>query len=75
MIIDYLESQKIAELDPSFMAIIMAAARKADTINLRMLQTCWPEIVEEFKKRYNAPGGALDDADRRFLNRTAMERK
>lgn len=46
--------------DPPFAAIIMAAARKADTDNLRKLEQCWPGIVQELRERYNAPGGLLE---------------
>lgn len=67
MIFDYLESLKLSKGDPSFSAIIMAAARKADTINFQKLQMCWPEIVEELRQRYNAPGGALDEYDFKYL--------
>lgn len=47
-------------LDPSFAALIMAAARKADTNNLERLGQAFPEIVSEFRSRYNAPGGVLE---------------
>lgn len=57
---DYLMSKKVSEIDPSFVALIMAAARKADTNNLERLGQAFPEIVSEFRSRYNAPGGVLE---------------
>lgn len=56
---DYDKSRRIAADDPPFAALIMAAARKADTRNLALLERSFPEIVDELKERYNAPGGVL----------------
>jgi len=39
----------------------MAAMRKADTQNLGRLQLAFPEIWDEFKKRYNARLGVLPE--------------
>lgn len=55
-IIDYKESLKIAANDYSFRALIMAAMRKADTRNITLLRTYWPEIWEELYELYNTPG-------------------
>ena len=57
---DYLQSKDLSTLDPSFAALIMAAARKADTNNLERLEQAFPGIVSEFRSRYNAPGGILE---------------
>ena len=58
---DYQTSKLIAEADPSFAALIMAALRKADTYNARLLREAWPDICAEMQARYDAPGGMLDD--------------
>ena len=55
----YLESKRISEQDHDFDALIMAAMRKADDINLERLQATWPEIWEELFARYYADGGIL----------------
>jgi hypothetical protein len=39
----------------------MAAMRKSDTINSMKLQTMYPEIWKELNRRYNSPGGILDE--------------
>lgn len=57
---DYRQSIAIDQLDASFDALIMAAARKADTANYRRLVDSFPSQVIELQKRYNAPGGRLD---------------
>jgi hypothetical protein len=56
---DYEKSKEIDALRPSFAAIIMAAARKADSDNSVRLQLAWPDLCEELQARYNAPGGLL----------------
>ncbi len=56
---DYVESREIATTDPSFSALIMAAYRKADTINSALLEASWPDIVTELQERYNTPGGLV----------------
>ena len=56
---DYQQSKKVSLDDPPFASLIMAALRKADTNNAEMLCGCWPEICDELKVRYNAPGGIL----------------
>lgn len=58
--IDYIESQEISKGDPGFAAIIMAACRKADSHNMIRIETMWPEIAQEMRLRYNAPGGLLE---------------
>lgn len=57
---DYIMGRKISESDPPFAALVMAAMRKADDWNLKKLTGCWPEIWEELKARYHAPGGYLE---------------
>ena len=54
---DYLKSQKIE--DYPFYSLIMAAMRKADDRNIRLLREAWPDIWNEFLARYHAPGGIL----------------
>lgn len=56
---DYERSRAIAANDEPFYALVMAAMRQADTINLSKLQTAFPEVWMELSARYNAPGGLL----------------
>ncbi len=56
---DYRIGRAIAADDPPFYAIIQAAMRRADTDNLDKLKAAWPEVYEELKARYHAPGGIL----------------
>lgn len=55
---DYNKSQELVEFD--FHALLMGTIRKADDINLFKLKSVFPTEVEEFRKRYNAPGGKLE---------------
>ena len=57
---DYHASAFLASQDIAFYALIMAAMRRADTRNLQLLRTAWPEVWAELQARYNAPGGTLD---------------
>jgi len=61
---DYLKSREIAANNYPFYAIIMGAIRQADTDNLNKLESIFPEIVAEFKERYNAPGGWLCESEK-----------
>jgi hypothetical protein len=56
---DYQVSKHIAAQDYPFYALIMAAARKADTLNEAKLIEAFPDAVRELQARYNAPGGIL----------------
>lgn len=64
---DYRVSQKIALEDPPFYGIVMAAMRKADTINLDKLKISFPEVWIELQKRYDAPGGVLSGEREQYL--------
>lgn len=61
---DYRLSQKLADQDLPFYALIMAAMRKADTENAAKLRAMWPEVWEELEQRYHAPGGMLPEDSR-----------
>ena len=65
---EYVMSRRIAAEDYPFYALIMAAMRQADDINLQKLRFAWAEVAIELKERYNAPGGALNQADFEFLD-------
>ena len=56
---DYRVSADIVRSDPPFDAIIMAAMRKADTVNAHRLRSAFPELHAELVARYNAPGAIL----------------
>lgn len=51
---------KIAKSDPPFYALIAAAAMKADSRNTELIKAAWPEVWEETRERFNAPGGMLE---------------
>jgi hypothetical protein len=53
-------------MDLPFYALIMTAMRQADTRNLAHLQRAWPQVWEELKLRYNAPGGFLTEEEMRI---------
>jgi hypothetical protein len=74
-LIDYQQSQRIAMMDPSFNALIMAAVRKADDKNLELLLLAFPRLVIETRARYNAPGGALSDEEFKILEWQAKRRE
>ena len=59
---DYKQSLPLS-VQGSFYALIMAAMRNADTDNLNKLKEAWPGGFEELRKRYNAPGGFLDERE------------
>lgn len=56
---DYEASSQLAQLDPPFYALAMAAMRKADTENYAVLGDAFPEVRAELEARYHAPGGRL----------------
>jgi hypothetical protein len=58
---DYEASRRIAQLDAPFHAMIMAAYRRADTINQALLEQAFPATCREVRLRYNAPGGRLPE--------------
>lgn len=75
-IIDYRQSQAImSDGDFSFYSLIMAAMRKADTDNLEKLKSVFPEVYGELRARYNAPGGALDSKEMRWVQSVIEERE
>lgn len=57
---EYVASRDLYALDFPFYALIMAAMRGADGVNLGKLRAAWPEVWAELDARYNAPGGMLD---------------
>ncbi len=56
---DYEISKQISEKVYPFYALIMAAMRQADTLNLGELKEAFPIVWDELDSRYNAPGGIL----------------
>ena len=58
---NYEESKKIAAEYPSFASLIMAAAWKANTLEFGKLKSAFPEIIEEFEKRYFTGGTYHED--------------
>lgn len=50
--------------DVPFYSLIMAAMRRADSMNAIALRTAFPEVWDELQARYNAPGGILPQEER-----------
>lgn len=44
---------------PPFYALLMAAMRRADSVNAMMLRNAFPDVWTELQARYDAPGGKL----------------
>jgi hypothetical protein len=56
----YREYRDFQQGEPrSFYAILMMAMDRADTQNLAKLKAAFPEVYEEMRARYLAPGGIL----------------
>ena len=66
---EYIISQEIAKQDYPFYALIFAAMRQADSINIERLKAQWPAEYLEMQERYNAPGGALDEDELKQVER------
>jgi len=60
---DYEVAKQIESTNPPFMALIMAAIRKADSANASLLQRAWPETVAELNYRYWSAGGLMPGED------------
>lgn len=58
---DYKMSKAIVLQQYPFAAILMAAARVADTQSFDKLKQAFPEIITELQERYDSRGGVLDD--------------
>jgi len=56
---DYERSKMITGHSHPFYALIMAAARQADTDNMERLRGAFPNTIAELERRYHAPGGLL----------------
>ena len=56
---DYTESRRLEADDAPFYGLIMAAMRRADTMNAHKLREAFPEVWEELQARYDAPAGIL----------------
>lgn len=57
---EYRESQEIDRHGYEFYSLMMAAVRQADDTNLNKLKLMFPDLVIEFRDRYNAPGGVIE---------------
>lgn len=54
---DYKVSRQLDDIP--FYALVMAAMRRADSRNLVLLRSAFPDVYDELHARYNAPGGVL----------------
>jgi len=57
---DYEKSKRISGCGYPWYGLLMALIRDADTDNLAKIECEWPDVVAEFRARYNAPGGLLE---------------
>ena len=57
---EYTVSGELQRRDIPFYALIMAAMRRADSHNLELLKSMFPETWEELQRRYHSPGGRLE---------------
>ncbi len=55
----YRVSLEMKRDDPPFSALIFCAMMKADSQNIEILRSAYPELWEELDIRYNASGGWL----------------
>lgn len=58
-LIDYMIASHLATADLPFDALIAAAIKRADSLNLAKLARAFPEHVETVRMRYNAPGAVI----------------
>lgn len=68
---DWHYALQLRDKDSPFYACVIYLALKADTDNRVALERAWPGILEEVKKRHDAPAGAIapeevEDAERLF---------
>ena len=56
---EYQQSTEIAQEDRPFYALIMAAMRQADSDNMLLLRTVFPDTWMEFNNRYHSVGGII----------------
>jgi len=58
---DYRQSREICKNEYPFYAVLMAAMRQADDVNLKLLKEAFPWVWQELSKRYNAPNGLIGE--------------
>ena len=61
---EYEIGRKVYMMELPFNGIIQAAMRRAadeSDENLERLKGCFPEVWDDLQKRYNAPGGKLEN--------------
>ena len=60
---EYKVSRELYALDPTppFYGLIMAAMRQADSSKAHILRRSFPEVWDEFHKRWNSPDGKLPE--------------
>ena len=60
---EYHESREIAAQDYSFYSLVMAAMRKADNKNERLLRVAFPDVWEALREKYYEPGALRAQVD------------
>lgn len=66
-LIDYLNGMYLAYREHNFRALLIAAILRADNSNLQRLESAFPELVQETKKRIQSPGGAISHHEKEYL--------
>ena len=56
----YQRAMEMSAQDEPFYALIMAAMVRADSDNIEMLKSCWPDTWAELDASYHASGGILE---------------
>lgn len=70
-LIDFHAGVKLAHTDPPFYGLLTALLMRADSLNAARLRAAFPDDCAEIQARYDAPGGALTDAERETFRRMA----
>ena len=61
---DYTKARELAMNDDiPFYALVMAAMRRADSMNAAKLERAFPHCWHELQARYDAPEGKLSEED------------
>ncbi len=66
---DWHAALQLQRLDPGFTALLIYLALKADTDNRERIERAWPDLLEEVKKRHDAPGGAITSDEEESVER------
>lgn len=66
---DWHYALQLKKKDPPFYALLACLILRADSDNLALIRSCFPREVDETQKRYDGPGGAIDEEERETVDR------